>query len=444
MPTRISNSTALVVLVFIYAVSVFLLFRIYLVAWVSPQDGPTGAAQYIGDAPHYEALAKALLDQIRMHGWSSWILKPGEEGVPGIAAAIYAALGHEPLLIVVLNAMLHALSSLTLVTILSSIFERRVAILAALPFVISPYQMHWFSQLNKDSFNVLGVFLFLLGVVRLLEPARRTAMGVALAVAGLLLIGLIRPYMISALTLPVALGFVCESAWTLRRRNSLSGAGTLRLSNLALLIGVCFAVKMLIPPSASSQTLSDLAQFNCKPGPGSSWHYATHATERLERPLCVISKQRDNFDFIHTDPNPTTRALSPDLDLKLTGTVDVLAYVPRAALLGFLSPFPADWSVPFVGPRSVFRSVVGCEMLVAYVGMAGVLMFLFSRADRTALWIIGTCSIPILVIGLGIPHIGSINRYRYAYLIAIEGIGLGYLIDVYVRSRTPRYAPPSL
>ena len=58
MPTRISNSTALVVLVFIYAVSVFLLFRIYLVAWVSPQDGPTGAAQYIGDAPHYETLAK--------------------------------------------------------------------------------------------------------------------------------------------------------------------------------------------------------------------------------------------------------------------------------------------------------------------------------------------------------------------------------------------------
>jgi hypothetical protein len=101
--------------------------------------------------------------------------------------------------------MLHAVSGIVLNLLLRKWFPPLISLLASLPFVISPYQMHWFSQINKDSFVTCGAILFTYGILHALKVIIRTpcfrdlAIFVAFTGTGALLIFIARPYLVMIL-----------------------------------------------------------------------------------------------------------------------------------------------------------------------------------------------------------------------------------------------------
>jgi hypothetical protein len=424
---RLHFSLAFVVGVFAYALCVFLLYRLYVIGWMDTavKDGILG-----GDPRYYETIASVLLEQMRLYGWQAWSLKPAGDGTPGIAAAIYAAFGHKPLLIAVFNAISHALSSLVLVYFLSKFVSTPAAIAGALPFIISPYQMLWFSQLNKDSLNALGVFVFALGLTCVLKPRWKSIPYLALCFCGLLFVGINRPYAAKMLTLLSATACIVEICWMASAGKVVLRTAVFRCAGVFFIAAVIlFSFQFdWLGRSSSGRTLDEFERLEC--GPEGKWNYLSPLTRALEKPLCVIVAQRKNYGFVRDDPNETSRKMSPDLNLELAGTWDVLSYIPRAIALGLLAPFPMDWSFLFITSRSVFLNIVGAEMLAAYVGLAGAAVFFYKRRDARALKVASIALGMVILLGLGTPHIGALNRYRYAYLILIEGMGLAYLTDL--------------
>ena len=84
----------------------------------------------------------------------------------GIAAAIYAVTVPKPYVLIPLFAALHATGA-TMVMCLIELFgiRRRLAVFAALPFLIGPTAHLWFTQIHKDTLYAPGLVFCLYGWV---------------------------------------------------------------------------------------------------------------------------------------------------------------------------------------------------------------------------------------------------------------------------------------
>ena len=67
-----------------------------------------------------------------------------------------------------------------------------------------------------------------------------------------------------------------------------------------------------------------------------------------------------------------------DIDISYENFIDVLKYFPRAAQVGFLSPFPSHWIEPGRETGRIGRILSGVETVIWYFIIAG---FLFAVAS---------------------------------------------------------------
>ena len=111
------------------------------------------------------------------------------------------------------------MSGVVLYLLLQQWFSPIIAFLASLPFIISPYEMHWFSQINKDSYASCGVILFVYGILYALKLIRedlrlKNLRGFLMfAGAGAFLIFVVRPYLVMILQYFVTILFIVALAF---------------------------------------------------------------------------------------------------------------------------------------------------------------------------------------------------------------------------------------
>jgi hypothetical protein len=209
MDTTMNHRNELSILVklflcaFLYAVFAMVFSRVFVIPHViSSING-----HITGDPYLYHLIGLEKAEEIRTMGINKFEFHPKGQGPAGIASLIYL-IWENPYSMVLFNAVLHGISVLMVVMILRRWFSWRISIIAALPLVISPYMMVWYSQINKDSFNLAGGLLFTYGLLKLVSPKEKSPsyynarLALFIIATGIALTWMARPY-VNQILLPI-------------------------------------------------------------------------------------------------------------------------------------------------------------------------------------------------------------------------------------------------
>lgn len=430
--------------VFVYALCAMSVIREVVV----PAMGISNDGHLDGDPWFYHELAMRQVKQIAERGFTAFEVRPDGQGPAGIASLFYVW-WPSPYSFVVFNALLHALSTVVMVLILRGWFPWGTALFGAVPLALSPYMMLWFSQLNKDSFAVSGVLLYTYALLRLVmrETARswKSVTGVLLpAFAGIGLLWVVRPY-VNQMLLPVSL--VCMAF-----AGAITGSRGKR--NVPAYIAVCTALlaclAMAGKGAASDQTLESFNRFSAG-GRGKlqttlslcyasvddqHWINSHYMPEFANLGLKALAGQRCNiFSILETHANPTTQDSFIDIDFLPQGSLEMAAYLPRAALSGVFSPWPDKWMYVLKHTPSIFYTITPVEAFLMYSGLLGVLLWVV-RGGVKSILIPYAMALPIVtIIGMATPFIGALYRYRYPWWMLVICIGLAILFELARRWR---------
>jgi hypothetical protein len=424
------------VCVFAYAFFAMVIARTIII----PHAFPASVNGVISGDPHYyNVLALKKAAEIKAQGVTAFELRPAGQGPAGIASLSYLVIDSQYGMVLI-NAVLHAVSAVVMVLILQHWFTLRVSMLASLPLVISPYMIIWFSQLNKDSFTLTGVMLFIYGLLRVasrLKTLRESAEGVLIVVAGAALISLMRPYMIQML-IPITMFMFLFIAGGHVRSYS-KGGELVRFLSSSVIILVCLS--MMTNGAASDETLKGFEGETSLMAPGKvaqeclakisegRWRNEQYFPDFINMELKAMMGQRClTFTLLETQSNPTTLRSILDINIQPSGSLDALAYFPRAALIGIFSPWPDRW-LNGRANQSAFYTVVPIEAALLYAGFVGLAYWLIRRQAWSSLIPIALSLFMMTLYGMSVPFLGALYRYRYPWWMVLMCLGIAALIS---------------
>lgn len=396
-----------------------------------------------GDWVSFHAIASALADEIRRHGWQVWTLRPAGQTAAGIAAAIYALTVSKPLVLIPLYAALHATAGVAAMRIIRYLTNNDItALCSALPFVLYPSAMVCYAQIHKDGFYFAGAFLCLYGWILLarLQTWRggsgahdrwgggQMLTGLTWLGIGLALMGLVRTYafqVMQAMGLILAVGL---SVLFIVRATK----GQLSPKSCVVAIAVLFLVPLLLRFAPVDSKLSAQVPESFPPAKiinntaiKDNWRSSGWLPRTLENNFLWIAQQRDGY--VHREVYVEQKAGSMlDGDVRLLSVGDVVAYLPRATQVGFLAPFPASWFEPGNSPGgSLMRRLAGMEMIGVYCAFLFLPYAMWRWRRRVEMWMaVVFGSVQVLIYAVSTPNIGSLYRQRYGFLMLLVGIGL--------------------
>ncbi|MEQ8742983.1 hypothetical protein [Parasphingorhabdus sp.] len=371
------------------------------------------------DSVSFEARAREIAEAIARDGWGVWSLAPDGQGPIGIAAFMFVVFGGSVVPILFLNATLLAGAATAIVRLIMLLQPKiRYPAVGALAFLL-PSASFVTAVLHKDPFAILGVSLVLLGTSLSVRSGRRrrlivAALGLVLVAVGAGAIWLVRPYANLLL-----LGAVCLYVFTF-----LATGIWIRLRGSALLLGLvggllCIFILFIVlqlPALEGRSQPSSLVQ-------PSQQHWGGVLMAPLDAAFAFLLDERN--EYIQCCSDATTAI---DVDVRLLSVGDIVAYLPRAATIGLLSPFPGDWMKP---ERPLPLAVlVGIEMSLVYLALIGVFVALARSSSIDLLPAIVFILAVILVITIAVPNVGTLYRMRLPYFLPMIGIGFAVLADL--------------
>lgn len=432
--------------VFGYVLGTGLLVQLVILPRVFPHwDGGHGLL-VATDALAFHRVAVQQAMAIRAHGWSVWELKPGGHLPSGVASAVYALTRPEPWTVLPLNAALHATAAVVLLGLLRRLGAGgTVAMAAIVPFVVAPSALQWTTQLHRDPYSILGALLFIRGWTEMAGAVSGRAVALRRAVvavaAGTGLVWAARPYVVQILLALVALIAVLLTAVALGRRGQRPLAAVARPVAVAwlMVVGVAAVAEggraiLTPPPSRQASEAGRLpartparADFPARAGGRAhsteEWRRSAWLPASIEARLYTLSLARRGFlkDYVAAGSNV-------DTEVVFHSAADMLAYVPRAAAIAFLAPFPAQWFSPgasAAGSGTMMRRLVALEMLGLYAALAFVPLLLWQRRQSLELWVVVTiCAGTALAYAFSVPNVGALHRMRYVFVMTLAALGI--------------------
>jgi hypothetical protein len=122
-------------------------------------------------------------------------------------------------------------------------------------------------------------------------------------------------------------------------------------------------------------------------------------------------------------------------DVRFESVSDVVRFIPRAVMIGFLAPFPRMWfEAGSYGAAG--RLLSGAETLVMYFLYLAVGVCLWRERRRLAMWLIFvTATAGLIGLGLVVVNAGALYRIRYVFWIMLVVIAAQGLLSVLQVSR---------
>jgi len=167
-----------------------------------------------------------------------------------------------------------------------------------------------------------------------------------------------------------------------------------------------------------------------EPKTGNLRLFANRVTNWARYQVVRLSNARNTW--INKYPNAGTNM---DTNVHFRSLKDILAYIPRATIIGFLAPFPSHWFGTARTAGSASRILAGLEMMVWYLLLPGFLYFLFTGPvpPHIRIWmLVYTLSLVVLT-SLVVTNIGALYRLRYVYFLPILIGGLEGWARFYVQ-----------
>jgi hypothetical protein len=342
----------------------------------------------------------------------------------------YAVLTPDPLSYAPINGLTWAITIYCVYKIVNQLFpgRRRLAIVTALTFGLWPSYLLHTTQLLKDPLYIMGILLMFWGCIDLLS-VRRTIGSVLLLSLGVLIAYLNRTYILEPLICLSLLAAILE-LWQTRKAWGQAGLAILIIAGLGV-YGYIQRPEIQIQPLSGQQ-----GHIQPKPQPKaeiptSSRNRNGHAVSKLvEKGVGKISYLRERY--IRKYPNAGTNI---DTNVHFRSLADILAYIPRATLVGFLAPFPLHWFEDAKTAGRASRLVAGLEMVVWYVLLVGFLYFLVTGPVDLyiRIWMLVYTLSLVLLTALVVTNIGALYRMRFVYFLPILIGGLEGWVRFYVQ-----------
>jgi hypothetical protein len=152
------------------------------------------------------------------------------------------------------------------------------------------------------------------------------------------------------------------------------------------------------------------------PRSGTLTRYSNRVTSWLRYQVMRLANARDLW--IEKYPNA---GINIDTDVHFRSLKDILAYIPKAAIIGFLAPFPSHWIGVARTAGRASRILAGLEMMVWYILLPGFVYFLFSGtvAPHIRIWMLVYTLSLVLLTALVVTNIGALYRMRFVYFLPI-------------------------
>ncbi|MDP3791574.1 MAG: hypothetical protein Q8R38_05995 [Candidatus Omnitrophota bacterium] len=406
------------------------------------------------DSIGFHKLALESANKIHAQGWSAWQLKPEGHVVSGIASIFYVFLPNARILIP-LNAALHASAALVLVNLLDLFINNKFkSILCALPFLVFPSNLQWTAQLHKDIFSVLGVVMLLYGLVSLVKLASNKAVSwfsisfysIIFCICGFILLWLVRSYMLM-IVMPFVISFFSILFLVLFIRAFKKDISWHKTALILLdMLFILLISAQLHPADLKKSVVS--AQFHAEKSS------VQNISSTIESPIVVEADagtiiEKNNIDMcwkrsswlpLFIDRNACHLAIirrgfrgsapearsNIDCDIGFGNAKDMLIYLPRAAQIAFLAPFPTQWfSEGTYRGSYLMRRVASYEMMVVYFALLFLPCAIWRWRKRAEIWtIFAFCVYMMLIYGLTISNIGTLYRMRYPYITTLVALGI--------------------
>jgi len=366
-----------------------------------------GLWNFAPDSFSYHGEAIRLLDFLKAGDLSGWWGSSPWWHVKWIALS-YAVITPDPLSYAPINGLIWAVSVLCVFMVVRQLFpgRRKLAIVSAFMFGLWPSYLLHTTQLLKDPLYIMGMSMMFWGCVNLLSE-RRAIISVLLIAFGVLIAYLNRTYMLEPLICLSLLAAILE-LWQSRRAWGHAGLAILIIAGL----GVYFYIQR---PEIQKSSRN---------------RHGYSPSKLVEKGVGKISYLRKRYTKKY--PNAGTNI---DTDVSFRSLVDILAYIPRAAMIGFLAPFPSHWFSTARTAGRASRLVAGFEMMLWYLLLPGFVYFLFNGpvAPPIRIWMLVYTLSLVLLTALVVTNIGALYRMRFVYLLPILIGGLEGWARFYVQ-----------
>lgn len=399
------------------------------------------------DASFFHSVAWDMAQRIRADGWGAWkLLSSGSvTGNVGLLAAVYVFAGPEPAWFLPINAAFHALGATLLLKLGTELMGRKPALFAAFLFLVFPSSLVWYGQNHKDAFLISGFLLVLLAFVRGLRGGDTAFWrnGLMLGV-GIFLVAIMRSHMVAvyALAMGCALAFMVflQLLWP-----KIDGWGGIRRGLGLLLLALLAAV---LAPKNNELISTDLVQISSKARALAAetgvdtgidlgiweWQPLEALPTKVDGALKQISSLR--VHFIESGRRVGASSVV-DGDRKPENALEVLAYLPRAAVVGVFAPFPSFW-----GERLSLPRVIGSlETLILYLVCPGIFFALFKGRSREVIACLVVAAAVVTVLSYVGPNLGTLHRVRYGqfFIFLLAGAyGWGLILSQLMHRVGPR------
>jgi putative peptidoglycan lipid II flippase len=381
-----------------------------------------GHGLMLDDAINFHENAVAMAESIRAKGWSAWELMPFGRYTAnvGILAAVYALFIPEPALFLPLTAAFHALGALAVVLLASLILPAsntvRNGLFSSFLFLAFPSALVWYGQNHKDAFLIAG---YLLSLYSFLQSLNRTSFrqlwkDALVMFLGLSLVAIMRPHMVIIYTVAFGCALSAIFVWRLIRPNaiqSVSFRNALIMLAVGCVVAWCSPVEnqMVTWEVGNSQGVVAPSMMRLD---GWKWERSEVIPAPFDRALQKISAIR--VHFINSGELVGAGSLI-DSDVKPRNALEVVLYLPRAALVGVFSPFPSFW----VERLSLPRVVGSVETLIFYIIFPGIFILLVRRPSKELIACLIASVAVITVLSFVSPNIGTLHRVRYGQLFVL-------------------------
>jgi len=409
---------------FAYTVLVAMAVQLVILPHIFPAWHAGNGLLIGGDWLRFHQLAVETEQKIIEQGWSYWELRPEGQAPAGIAAAVYTLTVPQPWTVTPINAALHATAGLVLLGIIQLFIPCwKRAVFFVLPFLLYPSAMTWYTQNHKDGFFIAGSFLFVYALILLsrLETWQRgwrlPLMAGFLFLSGCILVWIVRPY--GAQMLQLFGLFICLLLAVVFLNRGIRGVLPWRQVIAAILL-FCIVLAGITPLTRGGVQVE-------APPPEVFWEKTSWLPSLVEYQLYTLSRVREGFRLSYPDAGSNI-----DVDISFHGAKEIIRYLPRAAQIVLLAPFPNQWfNQGTLEPNTMMRRVSAIEMTGVYFSLAFLPFTLWYWRRRVEIWIALIFGMGMMIIyGLTISNIGTLYRMRYGYIMMMVALGLAGLSEV--------------
>ncbi len=367
----------------------------------------------------YRSLQLELVQTLQNSGWNAWLhfQAPLHTRLYSLCYAGFGRiLGYNILAVEPLN-LFYFLITLSFVYLLGrEIFSERVGLMATIVITLWPSMLLQSTQVIRDPLSnmcLLGITWLLTTLIARGLTWRQAFIWSTAIVFTIALLWLARGniWSIIIIALLATLFLLFLNMFLLKRFIT---------TNLISLI-VVIAISITIPTQLESMTTPERKP----PIAALSLQSTSGAMGPLARLLSQIENRRAAF---HN--NYIARGSNIDAEVSLRSLGDIIKYLPRAAVIGFLAPFPSMWVEAGGQAGRSGRLISGMEMLVMYLMYGAAICALWSERRRLPMWLsFIVATVGIVGLGLIVANVGALYRLRYAFwmmliVIAVQGFVL--------------------